>query len=71
MHDRPLPAWAQEIGCTTWAQVLLKFVLANPAVTCVIPGTGRREHMIDNVHAGVGAYPDAAMRKRIVDAVGA
>ena len=50
--------------------MLLKFVLANPAVTCVIPGTGSREHMLDNVHAGVGAYPDAALRKRIVDAVG-
>ena len=70
IHDRPLPAWAQEIGCTSWAQVLLKFVLANPAVTCVIPGTGRREHMIDNVHAGVGVYPDAALCKRIADAVG-
>jgi diketogulonate reductase-like aldo/keto reductase len=69
IHDRPLPAWAQEIGCTSWAQVLLKFVLANPAVTCVIPGTGRREHMIDNVHAGVGVYPDGALCKRIADAV--
>jgi aryl-alcohol dehydrogenase-like predicted oxidoreductase len=57
------------MGCATWAQVLLKFVLANPAVTCVIPGTGKREHMLDNVRAGFGNYPDAALRKRIVDAV--
>jgi diketogulonate reductase-like aldo/keto reductase len=69
LKDRPLPSFAQEIGCKSWAQLLLKFVLANPAVTCVIPGTGRREHMIDNVQAGFGAYPDAELRKHIVDAV--
>jgi diketogulonate reductase-like aldo/keto reductase len=63
---RPLPAWAGEIGCTSWAQILLKFVLANPAVTCVIPGTGKPEHMRDNVQAGLGAYPDAAMLQRMV-----
>ncbi|SAL60243.1 aldo/keto reductase [Caballeronia peredens] len=69
LRNRPLPAFAQEIGCTSWAQLLLKFVLGNPAVTCVIPGTGRREYMIDNVHAGIGDYPDAALRKRIAEAV--
>jgi aryl-alcohol dehydrogenase-like predicted oxidoreductase len=63
---RKLPDWASEIGCTSWAQILLKFVLANPAVTCVIPGTGKPEHMRDNVQAGVGIYPDAAMLKRMV-----
>ncbi|BAN25487.1 aldo/keto reductase [Caballeronia insecticola] len=69
LRNRPLPAFAQDIGCTSWAQLLLKFVLGNPAVTCVIPGTGRREYMIDNVHAGIGDYPDAALKKRIADAV--
>ncbi|WP_321793852.1 aldo/keto reductase [Caballeronia sp. J97] len=69
LRNRPLPAFAQDIGCTSWAQLLLKFVLGNPAVTCVIPGTGRREYMIDNAHAGIGEYPDAAMSKRIADAV--
>jgi len=54
---RPLPAWAAEIGCTSWPQILLKFVLSQPAVTCVIPGTRRREHMEDNVRAGFGAVP--------------
>jgi diketogulonate reductase-like aldo/keto reductase len=53
----PMPAWAAEIGCTSWAQVLLKFVLGNPAVTCAIPGTGRREHMVDNAGAGFGPLP--------------
>ncbi|MEM5365720.1 aldo/keto reductase [Paraburkholderia azotifigens] len=66
----PLPAWAAEIGCTTWAQVLLKFVLAQPAVSVVIPGTGRPEYMADNVRAGTGPYPDKALRKRIAEAVG-
>jgi diketogulonate reductase-like aldo/keto reductase len=55
--DKPLPAWAGEIGCTSWAQVLLKFVLSHPAVTCAIPGTRRREHMEDNAKAGFGAVP--------------
>ena len=62
---RKLPSWAGEIGCTSWAQLLLKFVLAHPAVTCAIPGTGKPEHMRDNVQAGLGAYPDAAMLKRM------
>jgi diketogulonate reductase-like aldo/keto reductase len=69
LSDRPLPGWASEIGCTSWAQLLLKFVLANPAVTCVIPGTGKPEHMRDNVHAGVGRYPDAALLKRMVSEI--
>ena len=64
-----LPAFAAELGCACWAQLLLKFVLGNAAVTCVIPGTGRPEYMIDNARAGIGIYPDAAMRQRIADAV--
>jgi diketogulonate reductase-like aldo/keto reductase len=71
VSKRPLPDWAAEIGCTSWAQILLKFALAHPAVTVVIPGTGRPEYMADNVRAGFGAYPDAALCKRIVDAVNA
>ncbi len=60
LRDQPLPAWAGEIECTSWAQVLLKFVLSHPAVTCVIPGTSRPEHMADNAAAGQGVIPDAA-----------
>ena len=60
LAPRPLPAWAAEIGCTSWAQVLLSFVLSQPAVTCVIPGTRRREHMEDNVRAGLRAAPQPA-----------
>lgn len=66
LSARKLPDWAGEIGVTSWAQLLLKFVLANPAVTCVIPGTGKPEHMKDNLQAGFGTYPDAALLKRMV-----
>jgi diketogulonate reductase-like aldo/keto reductase len=69
LKGQPVPAWSKEIGCTTWAQLLLKFVLAHPAVTCVIPGTGRPEYMQDNVRAGFGSYPDESMRQRIAAAV--
>jgi len=65
LSPRKLPDWAGEIGCTSWAQVLLKFVLAQPAVTCVIPGTSRPDHMRDNARAGAGALPDAALLKRM------
>ncbi len=55
--DRPLPPWAAEIGAASWPQLLLKFVLSHPAVTCAIPGTRRRAHMQDNAAAGVGPAP--------------
>jgi diketogulonate reductase-like aldo/keto reductase len=64
--SRKLPDWAGEIGVTSWAQLLLKFVLANPAVTCVIPGTGKPDHMADNLQAGFGVYPDAALLKKMI-----
>ena len=67
LADKPLPAWAADIGCASWAQVLLKYVTSHPAVTCAIPGTGRPQHMRDNVAAGMGVIPDAAMRKRMAD----
>lgn len=70
LSSRQLPEWAGEIGCTSWAQILLKFVLAQPAVTCVIPGTGKPEHMRDNVQAGIGAYPDDKLRRRMIETVG-
>lgn len=69
LNGRPLPAWAAEISCTSWAQVLLKFVLAHPAVTCAIPGTSRPAHMNDNARAGHGALPDAGLRRTILSAV--
>ena len=71
LRGKPLPAWAAEIGCTSWAQVLLKFVLSHPAVTCAIPGTSRPEHMQDNLAAGRGMVPDAAFWHQHLASVGA
>ncbi|HSM05631.1 MAG TPA: aldo/keto reductase [Longimicrobiales bacterium] len=62
---RPLPDFAAEIGATSWAQLCLKYNLANPAVTVVIPGTDDPEHMVDNLGAGRGELPDADLRRRI------
>lgn len=67
LSSRPLPAWAAEIDATSWAQVLLKFVLSHPAVTCAIPGTSSPQHMADNARAG--AIPDRAFWKDKLDAI--
>jgi aryl-alcohol dehydrogenase-like predicted oxidoreductase len=66
----PLPGWAKEIGCATWAQVLLKFIVSHPAVTCAIPATTRVDHVRENLGAAQGSLPDTAMRARIVADVG-
>lgn len=65
---RPVPPWASEIGCTSWAQLLLKFIVSHPAVTTVIPATSRVEHLRDNMRAGDGPLPDEPMRQRIAAA---
>lgn len=65
LRQRPLPALATELGCRNWAQFLLKYVLGHPAVTCVIPATAKPEHMADNLAAGLGPFPDAALRHRM------
>jgi len=62
---RPLPGWAKEIGCASWAEVFLKWVVSHPAVTCAIPATRRVEHLRENMRALSGPLPDAALRKRI------
>jgi aryl-alcohol dehydrogenase-like predicted oxidoreductase len=64
--NRPLPDFAAEFGARTWAQFFLKFILGHPAVSAVIPGTDKPEYMLDNLDAGRGALPDAAIRRRIV-----
>jgi diketogulonate reductase-like aldo/keto reductase len=63
--NRKLPAYAAQIGCKSWAQFFLKFIVSHPAVTCVIPATSRVQHMQDNVQAGFGVMPDAKMRERM------
>ena len=70
LKDKPLPDWAKDIGCSSWAQILLKFVLSHPAVTCAIPGTAKPEHMKDNLQAGTGALPDKAQRAKMIAAIG-
>ena len=67
VKGKPLPGWAADFDCTSWAQFFLKYLLAHPAVTCVIPGTNRADHMKDNAKAGMGRLPDAAMRRRMAD----
>ena len=69
VRGRALPPWAAEIGCESWAQILLKYVLAHPAVTCVIPATAKAAHMRDDLAAASGPLPDAAFRAKIVEAV--
>ena len=69
VKGRDLPAWAAEFDCASWAQFFLKYIVAHPAVTCVIPGTGKVRHMTDNLKAGAGRMPDERMRKRMVELV--
>ncbi len=66
VRGKAVPDWAAEFDATTWGQFFLKYLLANPAVNAVIPGTDKVEYMIDNLNAGRGRLPDAAMRKRMV-----
>ena len=65
VRGKPLPAWAAEFDCASWAQFFLKFILAEPAVTCVIPATGKVHHLEDNLAAGHGRLPDARQRARM------
>lgn len=61
-----LPGWAAEIGCTSWAQVLLKFIVSHGAVTCAIPATSSVAHVRENMLAGTGVLPDATLRRRMI-----
>lgn len=69
LQRHPLPAWASEIDCTTWAQIALKFVVSHPAVTCAIPATSNPAHLRENMAAARGRLPDAALRQRMADHV--
>jgi diketogulonate reductase-like aldo/keto reductase len=65
VRGKPLPPWAAELGIASWAQYFLKWIVSHPAVTCAIPGTGKPDHMRDNLAAGTGALPDEAQRARM------
>ena len=67
VRGHPLPAWAAEIGIASWGQYFLKWILGHPAITCVIPGTGKPQHIRDNLGAGVGSLPDQGLRRRMAE----
>lgn len=69
VRGQSLPSWAADLDCESWAQFFLKWILAHPTVTCVIPATSRPEHLVDNMKAGQGRLPDAATRERMVAVV--
>ncbi len=67
VKDKEIPAWAKDFEAESWGQIFLKFILAHPAVNCVIPGTSTSKHMKDNVQAGFGKYPNQALQKRLIE----
>ena len=69
VRSRPLPEWAAEFECKSWAQFLLKWIIGNEAVTCTIPATGNVRHLEDNLAAGRGRLPDEKMRRRMTEYV--
>jgi aryl-alcohol dehydrogenase-like predicted oxidoreductase len=70
VRGKAVPPWAAELDASSWGQVFLKYVLAHPAVTAVIPATGKIKHLEDNLAAGRGRLPDAKQRAQIVQALG-
>ena len=65
LQRRPVPAWAAEIGCASWAQIALKFIVSHPALTCAIPATSNVAHVRENMAAASGPLPDEAFRRRM------
>ena len=66
LQRHPLPAWAPEVDCRSWAQFALKFIISHPAVTCAIPATRRVDHVRENLDVARSRMPDEAMRRRMV-----
>jgi diketogulonate reductase-like aldo/keto reductase len=69
VKGKPVPEWAKAFDCESWGQVFLKFILSNPHVTCVIPGTSKVKHLLDNLGAALGRLPSEKERQRIVEAL--
>jgi diketogulonate reductase-like aldo/keto reductase len=67
VRSKPLPEWAAEFECRSWAQFFLKWIVGHPAVTCAIPATDKPRHLEDNMQGGIGRLPDAKMRERMVE----
>jgi aryl-alcohol dehydrogenase-like predicted oxidoreductase len=69
VRSKPLPDWAGEFDCRSWAQFFLKWIVANPAITCAIPATDKLRHLEDNMQGGIGRLPDAKLRHRMAQLV--
>jgi diketogulonate reductase-like aldo/keto reductase len=69
VRSKPLPDWTGDFDCRSWAQFFLKWIVANPAVTCAIPATGKPQHLEDNLQGGFGRLPDPNARRRMVELV--
>lgn len=67
VKGKSLPAWASEYDINSWAQFFLKYILAHPAVNCVIPGTSNPKHVVDNMGAGYGKLPDEKGRRKMLE----
>ena len=67
VRSKPLPDWAAEFDCFSWAQFFLKWIVAHPAVTCAIPATNNQSHLGDDLHGGIGRLPDEKMRSRMFE----
>jgi diketogulonate reductase-like aldo/keto reductase len=69
VRSKPLPDWAAEFDCRSWAQFFLKWIIANPAITCAIPATNKVRHLADNMQGAIGRLPDAKLRRRMAELV--
>lgn len=70
VQRHPLPPWAKDVDCANWPQLLLKFIVSHPAVSCAIPATGNPEHLRENMGAARGRLPDESMRRQMAAHVG-
>lgn len=70
VRGKPLPAWAADIDCGSWAQFFLKYILGHPAVTCAVPATRNPRHLLNNMRGAVGRLPDEKTRRKMVTYLG-